>query len=41
MGRAHVVALLVVAWGTSLGAKEVLPRIGYAKDVARAAWTCR
>lgn len=41
MGRAHLVALLVVAWAAALSAKEVLPRIGYAKDAARVDWTCR
>ncbi len=41
MGRAHFVALLVVAWGAALAAKEVLPRVGYAKDVARTSWTCQ
>ena len=41
MGRAHVVALLVIAWGASLAAREVLPRIGYAKDLARVHWTCQ
>jgi hypothetical protein len=37
----HVVALLVVAWGAAIAAREVLPRIGYAKpDAERAAWRC-
>ncbi|MEO5740944.1 MAG: hypothetical protein ABIS29_10160 [Vicinamibacterales bacterium] len=29
--RAHVLSLLLVAWGLVLGATEVLPRSGYAK----------
>ncbi|MEP6621045.1 MAG: hypothetical protein ABJE47_17090 [bacterium] len=34
--RAHVLSLLLVIWGLVLGAREVLPRAGYAKaDVAR------
>ncbi len=34
--RAHVLSLLLVAWGLLLGTMEVLPRIGYAKaDVNR------
>jgi hypothetical protein len=37
--RAHAIALLVIVWGMSLGAREVLPRIGYAKDVRE--WVCR
>lgn len=39
--RAHVVALGVVAWGAVLLSAEVLPRIGYATDPARAAWLCQ
>jgi len=35
---AHVLALGALAWGAALAAKEVLPRIGYARDPA--AWTC-
>jgi hypothetical protein len=41
MGRAHVLALTVIAWGLSLAAVEVLPRVGYAKDPARSTWTCQ
>jgi hypothetical protein len=38
MGVAHLLAVLVVAWGLVLGAAQVLPRVGYA---ARAAtWQC-
>ena len=34
--RAHVLSLLLIAWGVVLGATEILPRIGYAKpDGAR------
>ncbi|MGH7517004.1 MAG: hypothetical protein ACREOC_05975 [Gemmatimonadales bacterium] len=35
---AHVLALAVVAWGGMLVAREVLPRIGYARVAT--AWTC-
>ncbi len=35
---AHVLALAAVAWGGLLVAREVLPRIGYARVAA--AWTC-
>jgi hypothetical protein len=40
--RAHVLSLLLVTWGLLLGAIEVLPRIGYAKnDPARPlGWSC-
>ena len=37
-GLAHVLSLGLVFWGAILGAREVLPRIGYAR--ARAAWLC-
>jgi hypothetical protein len=30
LGLAHVASLLVTAWGLALGAREVLPRVGYA-----------
>jgi len=41
--RAHVVALLLIAWGIGLAAVEVLPRIGYATPSAAhpAMWACR
>jgi len=39
-GKAHVLALLIVAWGLALAAVEVLPRVGYAHDVSRVAWVC-
>ncbi len=32
--RAHVLSLLLIAWGLVLGAREVLPRSGYAKSDA-------
>lgn len=36
--RAHVLSLLLVAWGVLLGARELAPRLGYAKaDAARPA----
>jgi hypothetical protein len=35
---AHVVALASILWGLGLGAHEVLPRVGYAKQ--RAVWRC-
>jgi hypothetical protein len=35
---AHIVALLVVLWGLGLVMVELLPRVGYAKQVIR--WTC-
>ena len=40
--RAHVVSLLIVVWGIVLGAREVLPRTGYAKPTLErpATWTC-
>ncbi len=36
---AHVMALLVVAWGLAIGASVMLPRIGYAR--AAATWMCQ
>lgn len=38
MGLAHIVALLVVAWGSLLAADRILPRIGYA--AVHATWRC-
>ena len=29
-GKAHVLSLLIIVWGTILGAQEILPRVGYA-----------
>ena len=38
----HIVALLMVLWGLSLGAAEVLPRIGYANPspTRSTSWSC-
>ena len=40
--RAHMLSLLLVIWGLLLGAREILPRAGYAKsDAARpTGWGC-
>ena len=37
-GFAHVLSLLVVAWGAAVAAREILPRVGYAREVRT--WTC-
>ncbi len=37
-GLAHFLSVGLLFWGTALAAREVLPRIGYAKE--RAAWRC-
>ena len=37
-GLAHLLALLALAWTLGLAAREVLPRIGYARSAAT--WTC-
>ena len=37
-GKAHALSILVIAWGLLLGAQEVLPRIGYAKQILP--WSC-
>ena len=39
---AHVASLLVVLWGLALGAREVLPRVGYAVPTSArgAGWSC-
>ncbi len=39
-GRAHLLALMLVAWGLVLTAIEILPRVGYANDPARISWGC-
>ena len=39
MGIAHIVALLVIAWGLGLTAERVLPRAGYAAE--HASWRCQ
>ena len=42
LGLAHVASLLVTMWGLGLGAREVLPRVGYAiPTIDRpAVWSC-
>ncbi len=42
LGLAHVASLLVVVWGLALGAREILPRAGYAIPTAErsAGWRC-
>ena len=37
-GRAHALSILLIVWGLILGATEVLPRIGYAKQSLP--WSC-
>jgi hypothetical protein len=37
-GRAHALSILLLVWGLVLGATEVLPRIGYAKQSLT--WSC-
>lgn len=41
-GKAHVLSLLIVVWGTILGAQEILPRVGYAKPTLDhpSVWQC-
>ena len=39
MGLLHTISLLVMLWGGMLAARELLPRIGYAKYPAR--WVCK
>ena len=41
MPRRHLAALLVISWGISLGAAQVLPRIGYASPAPGRATTWR
>lgn len=38
MGAAHIFSQGLVIWGLILAAREILPRIGYAKDAAT--WFC-
>ncbi len=40
--KAHVLSLLLVLWGGTLAAQEVLPRIGYAipSEAHPASWMC-
>lgn len=42
LGLAHVASLLVTVWGIALGAREVLPRVGYAvpTEAHAATWSC-
>ncbi len=42
LSLAHLASLLVIVWGMLLGAREVLPRVGYAIPTAErsAGWTC-
>jgi hypothetical protein len=42
-GKAHVLSLLIVVWGTILGAQEILPRIGYATPTLEhpSVWECQ
>jgi hypothetical protein len=43
MPKTHILAALVVIWGVTIAASEVLPRVGYAKaDVQRPlGWSCK
>ena len=36
--RAHILSILVIAWGLMLGATEILPRVGYAQKSLP--WNC-
>lgn len=38
LGLAHTFSLLVLLWGLVLAAREVLPRVGYARQART--WTC-
>lgn len=38
LGLAHVLSQLLIVWGLVLGARELLPRVGYAKHAA--VWFC-
>lgn len=42
LGLAHLASLLVTVWGIGLGAREILPRVGYAVPTAERAsqWSC-
>jgi hypothetical protein len=42
MPKTHALSLLVILWGLTLAAAEVLPRVGYARTDAQhpAAWRC-
>lgn len=38
LGLAHTLSLLVFLWGLTLAARELLPRVGYAKQART--WSC-
>ncbi|MDH4348269.1 MAG: hypothetical protein OEW17_05650 [Gemmatimonadota bacterium] len=38
LGLAHLISLAVLFWGLVLAAREVLPRVGYARDART--WVC-
>ncbi len=38
LGLAHILSQLLIVWGLVLAAREVLPRVGYAKTAA--SWLC-
>jgi len=38
LGLAHLLSLGILGWGLVLGAREILPRTGYAREVRM--WTC-
>ena len=38
VGQAHVLSILLIVWGLMLGATEVLPRVGYARQALT--WSC-
>jgi hypothetical protein len=37
--KAHVLSILLIVWGLALASAEVLPRVGYAKQVL--SWSCK
>ena len=41
-GKAHVLSLLIVVWGSILGLQEILPRVDYAKPTLDhpSVWQC-
>jgi hypothetical protein len=42
-GKAHLLSLLIILWGGTLAALEVLPRLGYAipTEAHPASWLCQ
>jgi hypothetical protein len=38
LGFAHFLSLLVLLWGITLAAREILPRSGYARELRT--WSC-